>query len=325
VVPGPLDHIEVSPPAASIASGTTQSYAVEGFDSFGNSVGDVTPDSSFAVAPAGASCLANACGGSTPGSYTVTATDGAASANASLTVAGAPVITSFTPMNGVVGTTVTINGSGFTGVTGVSFGATAPNFSVLSDTQITAVVPPEALTGKIQVSVGSVVATSPKRFGVKPTISSFTPAGGTVGSQVTITGTGFAGATIVKFGTVSATFTIDSPTQITAVVPPGATKGKIHVLTAGGDAASSTAFKVVPVIFSFSPSSGIVGTVVTIDGSGFVPSATVKFHGVNSATVTFVSSAELQAVVPAGATTGKIAVKTAGGTASSTTAFTVTP
>lgn len=39
------------------------------------------------------------------------------------------------------------------------------------------------------------------------------------GNQVVLTGTNFTGATLVKFGTKSASFTVDSATQITAVAP----------------------------------------------------------------------------------------------------------
>jgi hypothetical protein len=55
-----------------------------------------------------------------------------------------------------------------------------------------------------------------------PTISAATPSGKVAGDDVVITGTGFADATIVKFGAVAAImFRRDSSTQITAIMPPG--------------------------------------------------------------------------------------------------------
>ncbi len=53
-----------------------------------------------------------------------------------------------------------------------------------------------------------------------PAISTFTPASTTVGSPVVITGTNFSDTTFVTFNGVPADFTVNSPTQITAIVPP---------------------------------------------------------------------------------------------------------
>ena len=67
---------------------------------------------------------------------------------------------------------------------------------------------------------------------------------GARGSQVTITGTGFAGTTSVKFAKAPAVFTIDSPTQITATVPAHAHTAKITVATPGGKGKSNSVFTV---------------------------------------------------------------------------------
>ncbi|RQS58019.1 peptidase, partial [Burkholderia sp. Bp8963] len=79
-------------------------------------------------------------------------------------------------------------------------------------------------------------------------------------------------------------------------------------------------------IVGFTPSSGAVGTNVTISGYGFSTTASqnaVSFNGV-AATVTSASTTQLVAQVPAGATTGQISITTPSGSASSATAFTVT-
>ena len=56
-----------------------------------------------------------------------------------------------------------------------------------------------------------------------PVITSVVPSSGRVtgGNTVTLTGSGFTGATAVKFATFTATFAVVSPTQLTAVAPPG--------------------------------------------------------------------------------------------------------
>jgi subtilisin-like proprotein convertase family protein len=69
------------------------------------------------------------------------------------------------------------------------------------------------------------------------------PAPASVGDVVVITGTGFTGATSVKFGAISAvTFTVDSDTQITATVPAGASTGPISVTVPAGTASSTADF-----------------------------------------------------------------------------------
>jgi subtilisin family serine protease len=77
-----------------------------------------------------------------------------------------------------------------------------------------------------------------------PTISGFSPASGGAGSSVTITGTNFTGATSVKFNGQSASFAVNSSTQITATVPNCSSTGTISVTTAGGTANSSSSFTV---------------------------------------------------------------------------------
>lgn len=77
-----------------------------------------------------------------------------------------------------------------------------------------------------------------------PTIESFAPASGRVGTTVTINGTNFTDATVVTFNGVSAAFAINSDTKITATVPTGATTGKIRVTTLGGSATSAGSFTV---------------------------------------------------------------------------------
>ncbi|MCW5864264.1 MAG: IPT/TIG domain-containing protein [Anaerolineae bacterium] len=144
---------------------------------------------------------------------------------------------------------------------------------------------------------------------------------------MTINGTNFTGATSVKFNGVSQpAFTVVSATQITAAVPAGATTGKISVTTPGGTAQSATNFTVVaaPTITSFSPTSGPIGASVTINGTAFTGATSVKFNGVSQPTFTVVSATQITAAVPAGATTGPIAVTTPGGTATSASDFTVT-
>jgi hypothetical protein len=86
---------------------------------------------------------------------------------------------------------------------------------------------------------------SNQKFRVTPSVTSFSPASGPVGSQVTITGISLTQATKVTFGGAKiAVFTVNSDTKITATVPTGAVTGKIQVTTPGGTATSATVFTV---------------------------------------------------------------------------------
>jgi FlgD Ig-like domain/IPT/TIG domain/Beta-propeller repeat len=78
-----------------------------------------------------------------------------------------------------------------------------------------------------------------------------------------------------------------------------------------------------PTIASFTPASGPAGTVVTITGSNFMGVSGVTFN-LTPASHTVISGTQIQATVPAGASTGRIRVTTAGGTATSGSDFTVT-
>jgi hypothetical protein len=153
----------------------------------------------------------------------------------------APSVTKVEPNHGppAGGTSVTITGARFTGATAVKFGSNnATSFTVNSDGSITAISP--AGTGTVDVTVTGPGATgtsgtSPAdqfTYGESPTVTKVEPNHGSPsgGTTVTITGTGFTGATAVKFGSTSAnSFTVNSATSITAVSPTVKGTGTVDV------------------------------------------------------------------------------------------------
>lgn len=162
-------------------------------------------------------------------------------------------VAAFSPASGPVGTTVAISGTGFQHVRTVSFNGSPSSYEVLSDTQITALVPTGASSGPVSVQTNWGTASSPASFDVTttktptstaPTVSSFSPTSGSVGTSVTISGSGFSGATSVAFNGVNATFAVSSASQINTSVPTGATTGVISVTTSNGTATSSGSFTV---------------------------------------------------------------------------------
>jgi hypothetical protein len=79
-----------------------------------------------------------------------------------------------------------------------------------------------------------------------------------------------------------------------------------------------------PSISSFRPSSGPSGTVVVVKGKNLERAISVTFNGIVAIQIKKDISTEIKVVVPAGATTGPMAVRTSGGTANSSSNFTVT-
>jgi hypothetical protein len=240
---------------------------------------------------------------------------------------GAAEFAKLQTVSGKVGAQVSILGQGFTGSTAVSFGGVnATTFTVVSDNYVTANVPTGAKTGTVTVVRPSGTLNSIQQFKVTPGVARFSPPSGPIGTSVTINGTGLIQTTKVTFGGAPATtFTVNSDSKITATVPSGAKTGKLAVTTPGGSATSAGTFSVTPTILNFSPPSGKVGTVVTINGTGLTQTTGVSFGGVAATTFTVVSDLQITAIVPTGAITGKIAVTTTGGTATSSATFTVTP
>lgn len=78
-----------------------------------------------------------------------------------------------------------------------------------------------------------------------PTISSFSPASGNVGAAVALSGSLLDLVSSVRFNGVPANFSIDSATQITAIVPAGCSSGLIEIVAPGSSARSSTGFVVI--------------------------------------------------------------------------------
>ena len=180
---------------------------------------------------------------------TTTATSAGAVVNCS-PPQSAPVVSGVSPTSGPMAgnTSVTITGSGFEGSTAVDFGTTgAQSFVVNSDSQITAVSPtePAGTVDLTVVSPGGTSATSVAdefTYEPGPVVTSVNPPSGSPagGTSVTIDGSGFTGATAVKFGSAAApSFTVNTDSQITATTPAGAAgQVDVTVSTPGGTSAT---------------------------------------------------------------------------------------
>ncbi|WP_326794921.1 IPT/TIG domain-containing protein [Streptomyces sp. NBC_01808] len=136
------------------------------------------------------------------------------------------------------------------------------------------------------------------------------------GNQVVITGTNLAGATSVKFGSKSATFTVDSDTRITAVAPSNNAAVQVVVTTPGGTAPGWYYYITAPAKSSLSATTGpLDGIPVTLNGSSLQTATSMSF-GSNTAIPTVVNDTRLNVQVPAVTTpqTVPVSVTTKGGT-----------
>jgi len=263
-----------------------------------------------------------------------------------------PSISSFAPASGPVGTVVTIQGAGFTGLNLAWVGAAQnASVSVISNTQVRVTIPTGATTGAIGLFNPSHVAFTASSFIVtaapttggkltylRPTISSYSPASGPVGTVVTMNGTGFTGLTAAWVGVArNAAIQVLSDKLVKVTIPAGGTSGAIRLVnpkysvltpgyfkvTAGTAAAAPTVVQ--PMISSFSPASGKVGTVVTVSGSGFNGLNAAWVGAAHNAGVSVVSNTQVRVTVPAGATTGAIGIFNPKYTSFTASPFTVVP
>jgi subtilisin family serine protease len=195
------------------------------------------------------------------------------------------------------------------------------------------------------VITGAAASTTPAPVNPAPTISLTSPTNGTsitLGSQLTLTAnasdrtsTDAAGVVSqVEFFSGSTSLGVDTTAPYSIAWTPAATGN--YILTARatdsqGATGTSTSVTVAvvapppaPIISSFSPASGPVGTNVLINGTNLSAITGVQFNGVAASVWGIVSATQISATVPLGATTGPVKVSTATASSTSSAAFTVT-
>jgi hypothetical protein len=177
-----------------------------------------------------------------------------------------------------------------------------------------------ALSNAFPIDIGAPAGDPPVLTSINPNQG---PAGGY--TEVTLTGTGFTGVNVVKFGTQDAlAFTVDSGTQITATTPAGTafTTVDVSVTDPEGSSTLPAAYfytvNPAPSISTVTPDSGGMagGTIVEISGANVLGVTSVTFDGVPGTDLEISSATTLSVVTPAGST-GPVDV-TATGNGSST-------
>lgn len=258
-----------------------------------------------------------------------------------------PTVTAFTPTAAPGGCVIVITGTNFNNPTAsdVSIGGdNSGDFRVVSDTEIWAEVPGGATNGPVAVTnatgTGSLdgFIDADDGGGCVPTVTSFTPAcgpgnpAGTGTTEVTITGTNLldgisgAGAAVgadvdfAPYGAAAGNVISANPTTLVVEVPSTAAGTQpIRITTFNttvgeGRIFTATQFAEGTCITEVSPTTGDVGTAVTITGVGFDNVTGVSFfNGVpavfTKATLTNTTDT-ITTTVPFGAATGPITLFT---------------
>ncbi|HEY5935205.1 MAG TPA: IPT/TIG domain-containing protein [Kofleriaceae bacterium] len=221
-------------------------------------------------------------------------------------VTAPPTLSSFRPAYGVQGSSVTLFGTNFTTDAAVTFnGLPSPLVVYLSTTRIIATVPTGATTGLITVTTpfGSVDSATP--FKIWPKILAVSPIWALPGTPITVSGTGFTGTTGVKVRTTSIAFTVVDDATIVFEMPT--VEGTVYVTNETGMDASPEQLLMLPVISSFAPTEGLVGSTVTIRGGGFIGTTAVKFH-TTAAAFTVIDDTTIEAIVPNALSPARITV-----------------
>lgn len=267
------------------------------------------------------------------GPQTVDVVTTGGTATGTFIVSGTPEITSFTPKRIKAGTPVTITGKNLTdGVVTINGLATDKTQSSFTDTEIRTIVPATATSGKITVTVfAKLIATSADSLIIVgaptllPTALSITE--GVKGDLITLAGTNLLDVSAVTFGDTPATFRVLSSTQLQVTVPdrtvPGAVP--ITITSLGGTATSTQSFLFIlpPSGLTLSPTRQIRGQTVAIRGQNLNRITAVSINGRPATISGQTEGSEVQATVPADATTGLVSVTNRAATVSTALPLTV--
>ena len=267
--------------------------------------------------------------------------------------ASPPTVSAISPATGSTsgGTQVTITGTNFNGTPQVTIGGVAASqVTVVNSTTISAVTPAGTGTNVPVVVTTSFGSSTPAKIysyaqpvtppQPAPTLTSVSPPSGPSQGKtpVTIKGTNLTGATSVTFGGAAATSVVVVDAQtITALTPPGTVGPAVDIVVTTPATSTTTQTATLPGAYAYVnaaptvtavlPNSGTVqgGTVVTVNGTNFVQSATsVTFGGIAATNVTFVSSTTILVTTPVDAIPGAVDVvaTTTFGTGTGTKLFT---
>jgi 6-phosphogluconolactonase (cycloisomerase 2 family) len=267
----------------------------------------------------------------------------------------APSITAVSPSSataGASGITLSFSGTGFVPSSVVRWNGADRPTTYFNPTLVQASIPAAdiAAPGSVALTVFNPPpgggTGGPLSFAVnspRPVLSSLSPPSALVGGAaftLTVNGSGFVGGSVVKWNGEDRTTTPVNGTQLAAailaadVASAGAAQVTVSNPAPGGGASTSLTFSVdnpQPALTALEPTSAVAGGagfLLTVRGTGFLPSSEGRWNG-SSRTTTFVSAIELRVAVlstdlsSAGTAQVTVANPAPGGGASTAQAFTV--
>ena len=192
-------------------------------------------------------------------------------------------------------------------------------FTINSATQITAIVPNNAISGPITISKQGCTDVQTNAFTVIPLnpvpgLTSLNPGSATAGGAaftLTVNGMDFVNGAVVRWNGNDRTTTFASNTQLTAsistadIAAAGAANITVFSPAPGGGVSTPLTFTInnpVPALSQINPASTIAGSAaftLTLEGMNFVNGSIVRWRGSDRAT-TYMSNTRLTAAIPAG-------------------------
>ncbi|WP_418961257.1 IPT/TIG domain-containing protein [Streptomyces tritici] len=163
-------------------------------------------------------------------------------------------VLSLVPVRAAEGATVTLSGTGFSTTAAsnsVKFGTVSAEVVSATAHRLVVKVPAGAPAGKVSVTVGASTVESAETFtpaAPAPVITKIEPDSGYAGSDVVLTGSGFASGAadnVVRFGGgLVAQVKAVTASSLTVTVPQGASNGEVEVVTRDGRAVSPVNYRV---------------------------------------------------------------------------------
>ncbi len=231
-----------------------------------------------------------------------------------------PTLSTLSPNSAVVGGNLfvlTVSGSNFTASASILWNGTALATTFVGSGQLMAIIPKTLLTTAGTATVTVVqdgVASNPLSFAVVapnpvPSVAALSPnsayAGGT-GTTVTVSGTNFIPASVVRWNGADRPTTFNSSTQLVAqfsaadLASAGTASVSVFNPSPGGGGSTALVFTVqqgnaTPALFSLQPSSATAGAgvfLLTVNGTNFVNGATIRWNNADQST-SFINSNQL--------------------------------